>query len=60
MVELLFYKTISTFDKQILYPGCGVGDLIAAVEQYFDSSADHPSNGVAIDTDEDCISATES
>lgn len=59
MVELLFDETTSTFGKRILYPGCGEGELIAAVERYFESSVHDPPDGVAIDTDEDCLERVE-
>lgn len=35
MVELLFEDVSSTYGKRLLYPGCGEGELIGAVERYF-------------------------
>lgn len=51
MVELLFEETASTNRKRILYPGCGEGELIAAVERYFEDSINDPPSGVAIDNE---------
>lgn len=55
MVELLFEETRSTSSKRILYPGCGNGELIAAVDRYFEDKIKDPPDGVAIDTDERCL-----
>jgi len=55
MVEFLFEDTDSTYGKKILYPGCGEGELIAAVERYFKDSVKGPPTGVAIDTNEESI-----
>jgi hypothetical protein len=55
MVELLFEETASTYRKRILYPGCGEGELIAAVERYFQDSTRDPPTGVAIDTNEEYV-----
>jgi hypothetical protein len=55
MVELLFEDTDSTYRKRILYPGCGEGELIAAVERYFQDSVKDPPTGVAIDTNEEYV-----
>jgi len=51
MVEILFEDARLPGRKRILYPGCGAGELIDAVERYFDESLYNPPSGVAIDTD---------
>ena len=38
-----------------MYPGCGEGELIAAVERYFEDRVNDPPTGVAIDTDEEYV-----
>lgn len=55
MVELLFEDVSSTYRKRILYPGCGEGELISAVERYFEDSVHDPPSGVAIDTEDKYI-----
>ena len=55
MVELLFEDLTFTRRKRILYPGCGEGELISAVERYFEDSAHDSPSGVAIDTEDEYI-----
>jgi len=55
MVEILFEDVTLTSREKILYPGCGVGELIAAVERYFEESVHDPPRGVAIDTEKSCV-----
>lgn len=55
MVELLFEDTSLPGRKRILYPGCGAGELIDAVERYFDGSVYDPPSGVAIDTEQENV-----
>ncbi|WP_411714086.1 class I SAM-dependent methyltransferase [Natronomonas sp.] len=55
MVELLFKDVTSTYRKRILYPGCGEGELISAVERYFEDSVNDPPSGVAIDTEDEYV-----
>lgn len=55
MAELLFEDISSTYGKRILYPGCGKGELISAVERYFEDSVHDPPSGVAIDTEDEYV-----
>lgn len=56
MAELLFEDIASTSRKRILYPGCGEGELIGAVERYFEGGVNNPPDGVAIDTSRENLS----
>lgn len=58
MVERMFDGGTPNRFEDILYPACGDGALISAVEQYCDTTplADQP-GGVALDTDADALAA---
>ena len=55
MIEVLFEDIRLPGRKRILYPGCGEGELIEAVDRYFEDKLSDPPSGVAIDTAEENI-----
>lgn len=51
MVEILFEDVAVPWIEDILYPACGTGRTIAAVERYCGSNSSDPPSGVALDPD---------
>ena len=55
MVDILFEDVRIPGRKRILYPGCGEGELIDAVNRHFENTFSDPPSGVAIDTVEENV-----